>query len=158
MSARRPKINSSDVELPENKEVDLASNIDTPEVAIAHAGVDNKLQQEYLAELAFMEEELVILINLSDDPNAEDPVPCGNNGSVKFLKRGEPHKIKRKYLDSIIKTRYRVVTENYKDKDNVDQTRVRRIPSQVYPISILDHGINPERSQRWFMYRTNEAI
>lgn len=158
MSSRRPKINSNDVEPPKTQEVDLASDIESPEVAIMHGNVDNPINAEYLKWMNFMEEDVVITINHSDNPNAENPVSCGVNGEIKLLERGKPHKVKRKFLDSLIKSTYRVITENYKDKDGVDQTRVKRIPAQVYPISVMDHGPDPELSQRWFMYRCNEAI
>lgn len=157
---KRAKIETQDVAGPDEQVVDLASTIERPETAILVAGADmqNPATQEYMRWIAFMEEEVTISIALSDNPHAENPVTCGNNGETKKLERGRPHRIKRKFLDSLIKTTFKVVTEQYIDDNGLQQTRIRRKPASAYPISILDHGPNPQLSQRWFEFRCNEAV
>lgn len=156
---RRAKIETGDVAGPEEQVVDLSSTIEKPEPVIASSGdMENPATKEYMRWIAFMEEEVMISIALSDNPNAENPVTCGNNGEIKRLERGKPYRIKRKFLDSLIKTTFKVVTEQYEDDNGLKQTRIRRKPAAAYPISILDHGPNPELSQRWFQFRCQEPV
>ncbi len=155
---RRAKIETGDVQGPDEETIDLASTIEHPETAIPVAGdMRDPATQEYMRWIEFMEEEVVIVIALSDNPHAENPVSCGNNGEIKHLERGRPHKIKRKFLDSLIKHKFKVVPELYTDENGLKQTRIVRRPSAVHPISIMDHGKDPMLSQRWFEHRNREA-
>ena len=55
-----------------------------------------------IAEEAFMNEYVVILIEADEDPDAATFVPSGHNGISQYIQRGVPQKIKRKFLYSLL--------------------------------------------------------
>lgn len=163
MAARkRAAINTSDVPAVAATTVDLASNIksediDRPDLAVV---TDDTLASphvaEYIKDLKFMEDILTIQIADTNDKNAERVVPCGVNGEVKFLERGKELKIARKFVDSLIKVEDRIETEQYKDKNGVDQTRVNKTPALKYPLSII-HDPAGDLGRRWFQHQCRNA-
>lgn len=159
MAQRRPKITSDDVPLPDEQTIDLSSKIDEPELlVVTNESLKEAGAKEFADWLSFMEEEVEIVIGVSEDPNAENPVSCGVNGEIKYIRRGVQTRLKRKFLDSLIKVRFKVATEQYRDKKGLDQTRVVRKPMLAYQISITDHGnVDPQRSQAWFSYMQQHA-
>lgn len=129
-----------------------------PEVVECHSNKFGKLDAEYMEWIKFMEEEVVIMIGLSDSEFAVDPVPCGVNGQIRKIKRGEPTKIKRKFLDALIQIEFKVKPVEYEDDRKLKQTKLVKLPRMAYPISIIDHGPDPKKSQRWFQWRCNEGV
>ena len=127
------------------------------EIVECHTNRFGRMDEEYLQWIAFMEEEITISIALSDNKFAVDPVPCGVNGQIKRIKRGEPTKIKRKFLDALIQVEFSVRPVQYEDENKLKQTKLVKQPRLAYPVMILDHGSDPVRSQRWFQWRCNEA-
>jgi len=123
-----------------------------------HSNKFGKLDDEYMQWIAFMEEEVVIVVGLSDSEFAVDPVPCGVNGTIHKIKRGEPTKIKRMFLDALIQIEFTVKTVEYEDDNRLKQTKLVKMPKMAYPISIMDHGPDPVKSQRWFQWRCNEGV
>lgn len=71
------------------------------------------LNKEYLAELAFMEEYIEIVVQESSDENAENPVRVGNNGIFVEFYRGIPTVARRKFVDCLIVKHTRVTTPEY---------------------------------------------
>lgn len=162
MAAKKklPDIRTSDVEPPKATSVEMASDIqhvERPDLAVV---TEDTLASphiaEYVKDLRFMEDILTISIGETNDKNAENPVPAGVNGQVMWLDRGREYKIARKFVDSLIKREDRIETENYKDKNNVDQTRVHKIPSLKYPLSIMFDPAG-DVGRRWFQHQSKNA-
>lgn len=155
---RRASIQTQDVETAAATHVDLASSVKTEDIerpdliVVTGETVDSPFVKEYLNDLKFMEDILTITIGETTDKNAENPVPAGVNGDVRHLTRGQEYKLPRKFVDSLIKVEDAVTTEQYKDKDGVDQTRVKKNPSLKYPLSIL-HDPAGEVGRRWFQHQ-----
>lgn len=143
-------------------QIDMPGNVATEDldrpdlIAVTGDTLDSPIVKEYARDLAFMEDELTISISQTTDKNAENPVPCGCNGEVKWLRRGELYKIKRKFVDSLIKVEDAVETQQYKDKDGVDQTRVIRTPALKYPVNVHNDPAG-ELGRRWFEHQCKHA-
>ena len=157
---KRADIQTSDVEPPKATTIEMASDIQEIERPDLVAVVDDTLASPHMSELVkdlkFMEDILTISIGETNDKNAENPVPAGVNGQVIWLDRGKEYKVARKFVDSMIKREDRVETVNYKDKNNVDQTKIDKIPSLKYPLSIMNDPAG-EIGRRWFQHQSKNA-
>lgn len=167
---KRATITTGDVEVRDDATIDLSStikteDIDRPDLAIV---VDESMQSphvtEYVKDLAFMEDILTVVVGEVPDKNAENPVPVGVNGVVKFLKRGVEYKLPRKFVDSLIKVETSVKTAQFTDASGVEQTRIDTENSLKYPISILhdpaDERRHPNGSplgRAWFQHQCKAA-
>jgi len=160
--AARASIQTSDVETPAATTVMMESdvateNIERPDLAIV---TDESLQspyvQEYIKDLKFMEDIITFSIGESTDKNAENPVPAGVNGAVRFFTRGVEYKVPRKFVDSLIKREDSIKTVNYKDADGVDQTKIEKVPAMKYPLSII-HDPAGDLGRRWFQHQQKNA-
>jgi hypothetical protein len=163
----RTRIQSSDIDLQENRSVEIGINPHIPleeqdtdiQIASAYSLQDERtlaLLEEEKQLRAFMEEPVTFTIGLDNDPNAPDPVSCGVNGIVKHFKRGEIYTTKRKFVESLLKTRNHIKTVEYEDADRVKQTRIDMHQTFVYPIQILEDpsGVGPgTRGRRWMEYQ-----
>lgn len=160
----RSQISSNDCELPDQREIDISSNVPLGEEELSIASSDmlhderlkNLLKEE--AELrAFMEEPVTFDISQTTDVNAPDPVPAGVQGIIKHFKRGVEYTVPRKFIDSLIKVTNKVKTINYKDENNVDQTKIELVPSLVYPINIINDPSGAV-GRRWFLHQQKNAF
>ena len=161
---KRSQIQSTDLELPETQEIDLALSkpVDHDQIyAVTNESMHDERLQALLKEEKemrdFMEEKVTFMIAQSDDEHAIDPVPCGVNGVHKYFKRGVEYREPRKFIDSLIKVAFRVKTINYEDKNGVYQTKLEKAPVLAYPIQILNDpsGI---KGQRWFQHQQKNAF
>jgi len=156
----KANITTADVDQPKATTIEMASdiqNVERPDlISITDDTLASPHVSEYIKDLKFMEDILTISIGETTDENAENPVPCGVNGEVRRLTRGVEYKLQRKFVDSLIKREDRIKTVNYKDEDNVDQTRVEKKPALKYPISIINDPAG-EAGRRWFKHQVNNA-
>ena len=157
---KKSQITSNDVEGPKATTIEMASTVnevERPDLAVV---LDDTLASptvaEYIKDLKFNEDILTISIGETTDQNAENPVPAGCNGEVKWLDRGKEYKIARKFVDSLIKREDKIKTVNYKDADNVDQTRIEKIPALKYPLAI-HHDPAGDAGRRWFQHQAKNA-
>ncbi len=110
----------------------------------------------YSKEIAFMEEKVTFMIAETTDKTAEIVVSVSVNCETKLLERGKPYTLPRKFLNALIARKGEVATENYKDKDGVDQTRTRIKYMPVHAITVLDDpsGAN---GRAWFEWQCRNA-
>lgn len=110
----------------------------------------------YAKEIAFMEEKVTFIIAETTDKTAEPIVTVSVNCETKFLERGKPHTLPRKFLNALIARKGEVETENYKDKNDVDQTRTRTKFTPVHVISLVEDpsGAN---GRAWFEWQCRNA-
>lgn len=153
----RPKVETKDVKLPDEQTIDLSKGANDVDLAVVtDDDVDKPWMKEYLSDLAFNEQIVEFSIGLDSNPNAENPVPCGCNGKIHHLERGKRYKLPRKFLDSIIRTTFRVKTKEYIDDEGLKQTRIKRIPTAAYPIAIHHDPANDggkDLGTRWFEFQ-----
>ena len=158
----RASIRTSDVEIAPKSQIDLSSDltdddIDRGDIAVVTGeSLASPTVSEYVKDLKFMEDILTVVVSETTDKNAENPVPCGVNGVVKFLTRGTEYRIARKFVDSLIKVEDRIETEQYKDKGGVDQTRINKTPALKYPLSIIQDPAG-DIGRRWFQHQCKNA-
>lgn len=159
---QRSQIETRDARLPDKQTIDLSGGVDDVELAVVtDADVDKPWLAEYNKDLAFNEQILEFSIGRDSNPYAENPVPCGCNGVIHQLQRGKRYRLARKFVDSLIKTTFRVETEEFIDEKGLKQTRVHRIPAEAYPLSIHHDPANEDGKdvgKRWFDHQSANAV
>jgi len=149
----RPIITTNDGKIPESQEIDLSMNAEQPDLAIVtDESMNSPVVKQYARELAFMEDVLQVIVGETEDPNAENPVMAGCNGETVKLYRGQQYSIKRKFVDSLIRTTFRVSTKHFKDSEGCDQTKMVKTPTRAYNISILEDPAG-ELGRRWLQHQ-----
>lgn len=117
--------------------------------------VAGPLNKAYLNELAFMEEELVVMVHESADPNSENPVTVGCNGVFRQFFRGVPMKAKRKFVECLIVKQGRVTTPEYVNAGGERARAIRQTSAHKYPFSVVEDR-NPKGAE-WLKRRLAEA-
>jgi hypothetical protein len=105
----------------------------------AHVEVpDGPVTKEKLAALAFMEEEVTVLVHDTTDETAEPLPQVINDGRSQFFIRGEEQKCKRKYVEVLARakrTTYKqemVIVAGEKTYRNVPHTALR------FPFTVVE--------------------
>jgi hypothetical protein len=110
-----------------------------------------------LAELAFMEEYVDVMVHESADPNAENPVFTACNGVNQYFDRGRVQRVKRKYVEILAAARTGMVTTpEYTMGDGTRSLSIRRTSSLAYPFSIMEDK-NP-RGAAWLRALLNTPM
>lgn len=148
----RAKVETRDVNVPEGRTIETGIEDEFELAVVTDEDMDKPHVKEYARDLAFNEDKITFTIGMDNNPNAEDPVPCGVNGEYKYLKRGVKHTLPRKFVDSLIKTTQTVKPETYEDANGLKQTRLKTKFTAVYPISI-HHDPAGEVGVRWFEHQ-----
>lgn len=143
------ELDAMDIDMSSNV---LTSDIERPDLITASANT-NKAQ---LKELAFMEEKVTFVVGETPDRNAENPVPVGVNGVIRFFTRGVEYTEARKFLNCLIKKQDSIDTKNYLDNDQIHQTKVVRTPALKYPISVISDPSN-DFGRKWFAWQCRNA-
>lgn len=114
------------------------------------------LNDDYMDELAFMEEDIVINIQESPDENADNPVMVGVNGVFKAIYRGQDTIIKRKFVDALIVKMTRISTPEF---INAAGERARKIDQRQalrYPFTLVEDK-NPKGIE-WMRRRMADVV
>lgn len=128
------------------------ARIEPPQIEM----VDKPVTGDKLKLLAFMEEEMTILVHDSTNPT-DEPIPYVlNGGQRQAFARGQEQKVKRKYVEVLARMKRQSFTqERYKDSQGIDA--IRNIPHSalVFPFSVI-HDPNP-RGRDWLKAILAEA-
>lgn len=90
------------------------------------------------AELAFLEEMVMIRIHESGDPTAEPLVQLGVNGRQIFVKRGEDVFVRRKYVEQLLRAKPEHIQTNIRrDGDGNVRNMISKTRALKYPFSII---------------------
>ena len=112
--------------------------------------VENPVSKEKLDMLAFMEEELTILVHDSNDPT-DEPFPEVINGGDRnrqYFIRGQEQQVKRKYVEVLARAKRTTRgNEKFKDANGDDAYRYPSHSALRYPFSVI-HDPNP-RGKDW---------
>lgn len=100
--------------------------------------VDRRYSSSKMQELAFMEEEVEVLIH--ESTNEKDiPIPCFyNDGISQYFIRGKQQTVKRKFLEQIARCHITIYTQELY-KDSQDNNAYRHIPhtTLAYPFQVI---------------------
>ena len=92
-----------------------------------------------IAEEAFMNEYVVMMIEPSDDPDAAIFQEAGHNGDPQFFQVGIPQKVRRKYLYSLIAGKRTSRASQFgKDGSGKEFNRLTGRTSTTHRISLLE--------------------
>lgn len=90
------------------------------------------------AELAFLEEMVMIRIHESGDPHAENPVQLGVNGRQVFIRRGEDVIVRRKFVEQLLRAKPENIQTNIRrDGDGNVRNMITKTRALKYPFSII---------------------
>lgn len=130
--------------------------------------VDKPLNKDFLDELAFQEEPVLIILNPSSEKNAPTAFPVWVNGKgaevfqngkwmeIGYLPVGRPLTIKRKYVEVIIRAKLDSVTTLHDDATvERPHNRINRATSAVHSYSILEDTNPKGRAWAQEMIRRN---
>ncbi len=92
-----------------------------------------------IAEEAFMNEYVVVLIEQDDDPDAPVFLQSGHNGTDQYIQRGVPQKIRRKFLYSLIAGKKTAQASQYgKDGSGKEYNRLSGRTSTTHRIALIE--------------------
>lgn len=120
------------------------------------AAIDKPLNSDYVQDLAFMEEEIEVMVNETEDANAENPVIVGNNGIFKAFFRGRSTIAKRKFVDCLIVKSTRVTTPEVLNGGGERTNLIKQHSAHKYPFSVV-RDRNP-KGVEWLRRRLAEVI
>lgn len=153
------------VQYSDDTAVDQPSDIILKDGTLATGGQpviyqDKPLNADYMDSLAFMEEEIEVMVQETSDENAENPITVGNNGIFKQFFRGVPTVTKRKFVDSLIVKTGRVTTPEVQIqgvKGGSERSfTIRQQSAHKYPFMVIQDR-NP-KGPEWLKRRLAEAI
>lgn len=122
---------------------------------------DGPVNNDYLSMLAFMEEEMEIIVAETSDENAENPVTVGCNGQFRQFFRGNPTITQRKFVDCLIVKTGRVTTPEVQvpgvgGGSTERSFSIRQQSAHKYPFTVL-RDPNP-KGPAWLQQRLATAI
>jgi hypothetical protein len=86
----------------------------------------------------FMEEPVVISVNETTDKNAPWVVPIGVNGDFRYLPRGIPIRVPRKFIERLAQAQEtRLSTKQNTDHESSNAMRVTAKTASAYGFSVL---------------------
>lgn len=118
--------------------------LEPSEVVVA----DERALGDKAAMLAFMEEELTVVVHETTDVT-DDPIPqVTNDGVNQFFIRGKEQKVKRKFVEVLARAKKTTYTQQLA-KDSAGNEFYRNVPHTVprYPFTVM-HDPNP-RGRAW---------
>lgn len=144
------KLDTSDMELPGDRNIDipLSGNVATsfaPEIEIMDGPVSDDLE----AELAFLEEFMVIEVQSTGHENEENPIAPSVNGRAVVIYRDTPVKLRRKYVGRLVHAKTTKFDQNLKNPDPITFNKYTEKTSQEVNFSVLDWGNNPQKARDW---------
>ena len=153
---RRKEIDASQLPIGQPADIILPDG----SVAVGQTAVEpvtaDALNKAYVEELAFMDEYLDILLHESTDKNAENPVPVGCNGVFVYINRGQPTKVKRKFVNHLIAKNTRVSTPEYTNGAGERAFKIVQQQGLKYPFSVI-RDPSPKGGE-WLARRMAEIV
>lgn len=100
--------------------------------------VDMMTVNDKIKNLAFMEEPVDVIINESDNPNAEQTIQLLCNGVSQFMIRGQMQTIKRKFLAILATAKSDLITTpEVTDSTGAKTTKIVHTLANKYPFSVI---------------------
>jgi hypothetical protein len=133
MSNKQNGVEAADVSIKQQPDAIMKSTGDVERVD-SIIEVNNEIDMNYAAELAFMEEEVEVRVEESTDPNAEPVVSVFNNGIAQYFVRGQTQRVKRKFVEVLARAKQTSVS-TVEDR-NTGNVAIKRNTSIRYPFSM----------------------
>lgn len=121
-------------------------------------GIDNPGRS--MAYEAFMQEPVVVMINETNDDRASPVVFVGVNGDTRWLPRGVPIRLPRKFVERLAQSQERTFrTPKINATEEADNERpVRSKQAQSYGFSIIhDSHKDKKLARRWLLRVTKQS-
>lgn len=155
--SRGKELDNRSVEIEPIADIKLQGNVINTSTQLETTG--GPLNSDYLAELAFMEEEVDVIVAESTNDNDENPVAVGCNGQFVYLLRGNPTRVKRKFVNSLIVKTGRVTTPEIQVPGVGGGTErsfaIRQNSAHKYPFSVVGDS---QKGMEWLTRRLREAV
>lgn len=111
---------------------------DGVEVDIVPAKAGGGGDKKQFDELKFNEDFVEVMLHESTDENVENPVFTACNGVTQYFFRGQPQRVKRKYVAILAACKeHSLKTEEYTAGDGARAIRLRNTSSLKYPFSVI---------------------
>lgn len=123
------------VDLPASGYIDTS---ETYEELASQFEVVDKIDKTELELVAFMEEEVEVVILDSEKDNAEQVIHLCHNGRNQFMLRGVKTRIKRKFLDILARAKTEIVRTPEVIDSSGNNTRSIKLSSTLcYPFQVI---------------------
>lgn len=156
MAFQKKVVSTEDMKVGQPADIILADGtLSTGGLSIEPATTDS-LTDGYADELAFMEENIEIMVMETSDENAENPVTVGCNGVFKQFFRGVPTVAKRKFVDCLIVKSGRVTTPKIRNNAGEDAFAIRQASAHKFPFNVISDR-NPKGAE-WLRRRMMDQI
>jgi hypothetical protein len=101
-------------------------------------------QKDYLAQLAFMEEKVTVVVHESSNIN-DEPMPMVSvNGRNQFFVRGQDVEVRRKYVEVLARSKPEAISTEVSERNSENpRNRILRKRSHKYPFNVV-HDANPK--------------
>lgn len=107
-----------------------------------------KLDPEYMAALAFMEEHVLVEVQETTDENAEPMPAVYVNGKAQYFPRGVEVKCRRKYLEGLVRAKPISIMTKVEERNSENPTnRILKRAALKYPFRVVEDS-NP-RGAAW---------
>ena len=116
---------------------------------------ESPITGDHAKQLAFMEENVEVMIQESSNPNDENPVYAGCNGEIVAIFRGRPAVLKRKFIESLLGKLSMVDTPEFTNTRGERDYKIRQRQGQRYNIQVINDK-NP-RGVDWLRSRISSA-
>lgn len=123
-----------------------------PEEIVA---ADTPINNDYAAELAFMEEPITIIVNPSSEKFAAAVIDVYVNGRAVWIPVGKPTRVQRKYVEVLARTRPVDIQTKHDGADvEAPNNTLLRFTRVKHPFSVI--GDTSPRGQEWLMRLMSE--
>lgn len=150
------EIDATNIPVGQPSDIKMNGNELTTDHTIIESPQLDKTMQRMMAELAFMDEFVDVVVQESNDPCEENPVTVGCNGAFIYLYRGKPATIKRKFLNNLIVKRTHISTPEYTNPVGERAYSIRQRHALKYPFMVLKDP-NPKGGE-WLRHRMAELV
>ncbi len=112
--------------------------------------------EDHAAQLAFLNEMVIVNIAENSDPNAENPVMLSVNGRAVYLKRGEDSVVRRMYVEQLLRAKpVGINTKVGRGDDGEVTNKITKTSAIKYPFSMVRDDSPLGRA--WMRKILNEA-
>lgn len=159
--ARQPRIDAGDTyetektfELPTAGDIVHAPN----EEIITGEAVKAAGDLDYQAQLAFMEEKVVVSVLETTDKYAEPMPAVYVNGVAQFFPRGVAVTCKRKFVEGLVRAKPEAISADVTERNSENPSnRINRRSAEKYPFQILRDD-NPRGASWLHALRTEDRV
>lgn len=139
MAGRRSGSIDAEVSVEENLLIPSTGNVEIKNEIREVEPVHNVYElDEKAARLKFNEEPVTIHLHESTDPNADNVVPVGVNGEMRWLQRGREFTLARKFVERLALARpSSIQTYETRDFDGNRAIGIRKHTALKYPFSVI---------------------